>query len=202
MTDFGASRTPDLTRLHLALVGLVAATLAGCHKDMYDQPRYEPYSESSFFKDGTSFRPLVAGTIARGELRADRLLYYGKGPDGGDSTEFPFPITDAIMERGRQRFNIYCLPCHGALGDGQGMIVRRGMQAPPSFQIDRLKEAPVGHFFEVISNGYGAMYPYAYRIPTDDRWAIIAYVRALQFREGVQVNDLPDDLRNRLEAEQ
>jgi len=180
------------------VIGLVA--MAGCHKDMYDQPRYEPYAESSFFKDGTSFRAPVAGTIARGELRADRHRFFGKTRDGKDVEDFPAPVTEQTMKRGQERFNIYCSPCHGATGDGRGMIVRRGLTPPPSFRLDRLREAPVGHYFDEISNGYGSMYPYNYRVPVDDRWAIIAYIRALQYRTSAKVDDLPAELRQRLEA--
>jgi hypothetical protein len=184
----------------VALAGLALVAVAGCHRDMYDQPRYDAYSESTFFKDGTSFRPLVQGTIARGQLRADSHRYRGKDSEGKDVKEFPYPVTEAVMERGRERFMIFCYPCHGATGDGQGMIVRRGMTPPPSFHIDRLKQAPEGHFFDVISNGYGKMYRYDYRIPVDDRWAIIAYVRALQYRGEAKADDLPKDVRTRLEA--
>lgn len=174
--------------------------LAGCHKDMYDQPKLKPYSESTFFKDGTSFRPLVADTIARGELKADRHLHYGKDAENDDVTTFPFPVTEEILQRGQQRYRIYCTPCHGETGDGQGMVVKRGLRPPPSYAIDRLKSAPVGHFYDVITNGYGAMYPYGYRVPTNDRWAIVAYIRALQFRHDVKADDLSPSLRERLEA--
>ncbi|WZO97676.1 cytochrome c [Isosphaeraceae bacterium EP7] len=184
----------------VAVAGLILASLAGCHRDMYDQPRYDAYSESTFFKDGTSFRPLVQGTIARGQLREDSHRYRGKDADGKEVKEFPYPVTEAVMERGRERFMIFCSPCHGASGDGLGMIVKRGMSPPPSFHIDRLKQAPEGHFFNVISNGYGKMYRYDYRVPVDDRWAIIAYVRALQYRGEAKADDLPKDVRTRLEA--
>ena len=186
--------------LKAALVVTPLAVVIGCHSDMYDQPRYEPYSPSTFFKDGTSYRPLVPGTIARGELRADKHKFAGKGADGKPATEFPAPVTEAMVMRGRERFMIFCSPCHGANGDGNGMIVQRGLGAPPSFHIDRLRQAPVGHFFDVISNGYGAMYRYDYRVPVDDRWAIIAYVRALQYSKNAPVADLPAPLREKLEG--
>jgi mono/diheme cytochrome c family protein len=162
---------------------------------MYDQAKYQTYSESKFFKDGTSFRPLVAGTIARGELRADSLRYAGKTADGKWTEELPAPITENTLRRGQERYNIYCSPCHGSTGDGQGMIVRRGLSPPPSFHIDRLRQAPVGHYFDVITNGYGAMYPYGYRVQVDDRWAIIAYIRALQLHEKKYPPMLPRILR-------
>ncbi len=195
--------TPAALRKAIASLGAVALMLiglAGCHKDMYDQPKLKPYAESSFFKDRTSFRPLVPGTIARGELRADKHRDFGKTADDKLVDTFPFPVTEEVMARGKERFQIFCYPCHGATGSGDGMIVRRGLSPPPSFAIERLQQAPVGHFFDVITNGYGSMYPYGYRVPVDDRWAIIAYVRALQFRQNAQVADLPAPLREKLEA--
>jgi mono/diheme cytochrome c family protein len=186
--------------VRLAPLALALIALSGCHQDMYDQPKVKPYAESNFFNDRTSFRPLMPGTIARGELRADRHRDFGQNAEGKPVDTFPFPVTEDVMSRGRERYQIYCYPCHGATGSGDGMIVRRGLGAPPSFGIDRLKEAPVGHYFDVITNGYGAMYPYGYRVPVDDRWAIIAYVRALQYRQNAQVADLPAPLRERLEA--
>ncbi len=169
--------------------------LVGCRGEMYDQPKENPYDASVFFKDGKSARPLVVGTIARGELRADRHLFVGKTQDLKPVDTFPFPIDGPILERGRERYMIFCSPCHGAVGDGKGMIVQRGFSPPPSFHTDRLREEPVGHYFHVITNGFGAMYPYASRIRPDDRWAIIAYVRALQLSRNARLDDLPPDVR-------
>jgi mono/diheme cytochrome c family protein len=221
---------------------------AACRMDMQDQPRYEVYEASKSFDDGLSSRPLVAGTVPRGYLREDKLLYTGKGsggaqsgqlstqtagttqtvsqpstpnlpggtngqlPGGGDTnardntgqrqgaqsgaaadqdaTMFPFPITQQVLARGQQRFQIYCAMCHGATGYGDGMIVRRGFRRPPSYHTDQLRQAPVGHFFDVITNGWGAMPDYAAQIPVQDRWAIIAYVRALQLSQQVNASEV------------
>ncbi len=192
-----ASRARRPARFALALS---AMAIVGCHADMYDQPKFETYAPSTLWKDGSSSRPLVPGTIARGELRADRLKFTGKGRDGKPVDEFPYPMTEAKIKRGQERYNIYCTPCHGATGDGRGMVVLRGMAPPPAFHDQRLRDAPVGHFYDVITNGYGKMYPYAARIPVDDRWAIIAYVRALQLRKNARVEDLSADTRTRLEG--
>jgi mono/diheme cytochrome c family protein len=177
--------------------------LAGCRNDMYDQPRYEPYEASTFFEDGKSARPLEPGTVARGDLRTDTLMYKGQ-IDGKDADVFPFAIDRSALVRGRQRYMIYCSPCHGASGDGNGMIVRRGFSRPPSFYgkrdlkapsgpvtvYDDLRKAPVGHFFQVITEGHGAMYSYAARIPVEDRWKIAAYIRALQLSRYATPEDL------------
>ena len=184
----------------LTQIGLAAACVmiwAGCRKDMYDQPKYEAYEPSTSFKDGTSSRPIVAGTVARGELRADEHYYTGK-IDGKDADTFPFPVDAAMIEKGRERFGVYCTPCHGRLGDGRGMVVRRGFSPPPTFHSAYLREIPVGHFYSVITNGYGAMYSYAARIPVDHRWAIAAYIRTLQYSQNADLADLTDDERQKL----
>ena len=157
---------------------------------MHDQPKYVPLRQSSFFGDNRSARPLVAGTVARGHLRDDALLYTGK-VNGADATIFPFPIDANVMARGRERFDIFCSPCHGRTGQGDGMIVRRGFRRPPTFHQDRLRSAPVGQLFDVITNGFGAMPDYAVQVRPEDRWAIIAYVRALQFSQHTAANDVP-----------
>ncbi|HEV3163032.1 MAG TPA: cytochrome c [Isosphaeraceae bacterium] len=167
---------------------------------MYDQPKYEPLEASSFFEDGQSARPLVSGTVARGDLRIDDHLYKGK-VDGKLVETFPFPVDRAVMERGRERFNIFCSPCHGRVGDGHGMIVQRGFSAPPSFHKDSLRQEPVGHFYDVITNGHGAMYSYASRVPPRDRWAITAYIRALQLSQSATLDDVPAAIRHQLEEE-
>ncbi len=181
------------------LAALLAFAAAGCRQDMHGQPKYKPLAASAFFEDGRSARPLVEGTVARGHLRADAHLYAGRtGKD--PATTFPFPITRAVLERGRERYTIFCAPCHGALGDGEGMVVKRGFRHPPSFHIDRLRGAPVGHYFDVITNGFGAMASYASRVPAEDRWAIIAYIRALQLSQRATLADVPEDQRKQLES--
>jgi mono/diheme cytochrome c family protein len=145
---------------------------------------------SDFFEDGRSSRPPVPGTVARGQLRADTYFYTGMmGAQAGD--QMPFPITEQVLQRGRERFNIYCTPCHSRTGDGNGMIVQRGYRRPPSFHIDRLRKAPLGHFFDVMTNGFGAMPDYAAQIAPQDRWAIIAYIRALQLSQSAPRNLIP-----------
>ena len=181
----------------LAFLGALAMLLSGCRLDMHIQPKYLPYEPSKFFADGRSERQPVPGTVARGHLRLDELLYTGK-ENGVVSNRFPFPITRADLERGRERFNIYCTPCHDYTGSGNGMIVQRGFPQPPSYHILRLRQAPVGHFFEVMTNGFGAMYSYAARIQPDDRWRIAAYIRVLQLSEGAALQDVPEAERQNL----
>ncbi len=169
----------------------VTMLLAGCRLDMHIQPKYLPYQPTTFFGDGRSERPEIPGTIARGHLHADELFYTGQ-ENGVVADKFPFPITQTDIERGRQRYNIYCTPCHDYTGNGHGMIVQRGFPPPPSLHIQRLREAPAGHFFEVITNGYGVMYSYAARVEPADRWRIAAYIRALQLSEHATVADVPE----------
>jgi len=167
---------------------------------MHNQPRYKPYAVSEFFPDHRSERPQLEGTIARGQLRLDQARYTGRVGEN-DIDEFPIPITRADMARGQERFNIYCSPCHGRLGDGIGLVVLRGFRQPPSYHTERLKKIPVGHFFDVITNGFGAMASYASRVAPDDRWRIAAYIRALQFSESAGINDVPPDQRANLPVE-
>jgi mono/diheme cytochrome c family protein len=182
-----------------ALVLLASfALLAGCERnEMHRQARVDPLESSDFFENGQAARHPPAGTVARGHLEVNHALYQGK-VDGKLIDEFPFPITQSVLNRGRQRFNIYCSVCHGYLGDGNGMIVQRGMIRPPSYHIERLREAPVGHFYDVITNGYGAMYSYADRITPNDRWAIVAYIRALQLSQHYPENKLTPQEQARL----
>jgi hypothetical protein len=181
-----------LRRSLLACVSAgVMLLLAGCRLDMHIQPKYLPYEPTDFFADGRSERPPVPGTVARGQLRTDELLYTGK-ENGVVANEFPFPITRADLERGRERYNIYCTPCHDYTGTGNGMIVQRGFPHPPSYHIDRLRQAPVGHFFEVMTDGFGVMYSYAARVSPEDRWRIAAYIRVLQASRNTNVQDVPD----------
>lgn len=185
-------------RRTLVLVALAGGLLAGaCRQDMHDQPRYEPLEGSNFFQDGRASRPMVAGTVARGQLHLDEHLYTGKV--GGEFVKtFPFAIDQKILKRGQERYNIYCTPCHDQLGTGQGMIVQRGFRPPPSFHIDRLRDAAPGYFFDVITNGFGAMYSYADRVSPQDRWAIIAYVRVLQLSQNATMDEVPAEQRRQL----
>jgi mono/diheme cytochrome c family protein len=180
-----------------ALAGALVAD-AGCRQDMHDQPKYIPLRESAFFGDARSARPIIEGTVARGQLHDDALLYTGKVA-GRDADVFPIPISAAVLARGRERFEIYCSPCHGRTGQGDGMVARRGFRHPPTFHQDRLRDAPVGHFFDVMTNGFGAMPDYAAQVRPEDRWAIIAYVRALQLSEHATMADVPPDRRGDLE---
>jgi mono/diheme cytochrome c family protein len=186
MTDFTARGT--WRRLAAAALPLAASlALGACERnDMHNQPRHEPHEPSAFFADGQSSRPLVAGTVARGQLVSDDMRYAGL-PEGPPVAGFPFEITRADLLRGQQRYNIYCSVCHGVDGDGNGMIVQRGFTRPPSLHEQRLQDAPEGHFFNVITNGWGAMYAYSDRINPEDRWRVIAYLRVLQLsqREAV-----------------
>ena len=165
---------------------------------MHDAPRYEPLEASAFFADGRGSRTLVANTVARGTLREDEHLYQGK-INGQLADSFPMPVTLDVMARGRERFNVFCSPCHGRTGQGNGMVVQRGFRAPPSYHEDRLRNAPVGYFFDVMTNGFGAMQDYAAQVPVTDRWAIAAYMRALQFSQRATVNDVPADRRAELD---
>ncbi len=169
----------------LRVSALVASVLllSACRQDMHNQPRYKPLAATSFFGDGRSARPTIEDTVARGQLHLDAARYTGK-VNGKDIDYIPITITKADVLRGQERFNIYCSPCHGRLGNGHGMIVSRGLRQPPSYLDQRLIDAPVGHFFDVMSNGYGSMYSYASRVAVDDRWRIASYIRALQTSEN------------------
>jgi mono/diheme cytochrome c family protein len=181
------------------LLAVVLVMAAACRQDMHDQPKYIPLRRSTFFADDLSARPPVPGTVARGQLDDDPLLYTGK--DHGEvATVFPFPVDAQVMARGEERFNIFCSPCHGRTGKGDGMVVRRGYRRPPPYDDARLVSAPVGHFFDVITNGFGAMPDYAAQIAPADRWAIIAYLRALQLSARATLADVPPADRAALEA--
>lgn len=172
----------------LAVAGVLL--LAGCREDMHNQPKFIPLRENTFYQDLRSARPQVEGTIARGQLQDDPLLYTGK-IDGQEVDQFPFPITAQDLARGQERFNIFCSPCHSELGDGNGMIVQRGFKRPPSDFEPRLLKAPVGHFFNVMTNGWGSMPDYAAQVPVADRWRIAAYIRALQLSQTAKPGDVP-----------
>ena len=200
----------------LISVFCIFASACGVRYDMQDMPRYEVYKKSDFFNDGRASRDLPEGTVARGLLKENKALYTGKidnpNPNAQVETttnaagntivtsfpnaidEFPVPVTKELIERGQERYNIYCIVCHGPVGNGDGMIVRRGFSPPPTYHDDRLRNAPVGHFFDVITNGWGKMNSYAAQIPVNDRWAIVAYIRALQLSqnpEEVRLNSGP-----------
>jgi mono/diheme cytochrome c family protein len=189
---------------------LACLLCAGCERaaqDMYDQPRYKPMAASPQFADGASSRVPPAGTIpfARGGLSDSTGGRAGSAAVRADlqadaAPAMPFPVTPALLRRGQQRYTIYCVPCHSAVGDGDGFVVRRGFPAPPSYHTDRLRAAPDRHFYDVISHGYGIMYPYADRIEPADRWAIVAYIRALQLAQQAPAAALPADLRARLDG--
>jgi hypothetical protein len=194
-------RSGAMARLRgIACLGAIGMLLAGCRLDMHVQPKYLPYQPTNFFDDGRSERPVVPGTVARGHLHLDELLYTGK-ENGVLADKFPFPITRADLERGRERYNIYCTPCHDYNGGGHGMIVQRGFPPPPSFHIDRLRAAPAGHFFDVMTNGDGSMYSYATRVEPEDRWRIAAYIRALQLSHQATIHDVPGAIRRKLTEE-
>lgn len=197
-----ASARKALARLAgIASLAAAAMLFSGCRLDMHVQPKYLPYEPTTFFDDGRSERPPVPGTVARGHLHLDELLYTGK-ENGVVSNRLPFPMTHEDLERGRQRYNIYCTPCHDYTGSGRGMIVQRGFPTPPSYHIDRLRQAPVGHFFDVITNGDGSMYSYASRIEPEDRWRIAAYIRVLQLSQHATIQDVPDSERPKLTQQQ
>ncbi|HZM14688.1 MAG TPA: cytochrome c [Candidatus Krumholzibacteria bacterium] len=182
---------------------LVVALLAlpGCIRlDMYNQPRYEPLEASRFYADGRSARQLPAGTVARGTLLEDRAYATGTVNDSTFATELPFALTPELLQRGRERYGIFCSVCHDGTGSGRGMVVRRGYKQPPSFHIERLQQQPAGYFFDVISRGFSTMPSYAASIPIADRWAIVAYLRALQLSQQVAVRNLPEPWRGEIEA--
>jgi mono/diheme cytochrome c family protein len=173
-----------------ALAALLVLCGAGCRQDMHDQPKYRPYRPSAFFADGRDVRPLVADTVARGHLDDDTLLSTGKLGDKFADV-LPFAATADVLQRGQERYNIYCSPCHDRTGGGGGMIVLRGYRRPPAFHIERLRQQPLGYFFDVITHGFGVMPNYAQQIPPQDRWAIVAYVRALQLSQHAELIDVP-----------
>lgn len=183
----------------LALILLVSGfcLLVSCRQKMANQPRYDPLESSDFFADGMASRPRIPGTVARGELTTNDFMATGK-INGADGDGFPMPVTAATLDRGEERFNIYCSECHGKVGDGNGMIPSRGYRRPPSFHTEALRRAATGHFFDVMTNGFGAMPSYAPQVPVEDRWAIIAYIRALQLSQNGTLGDLSTDERAKL----
>lgn len=192
-----SNHRPRLRTIALAVV--LAASATACRQDMHDAPKLEPLEKSAFFEDGRASRPLVANTIARGKLKEDKLLYTGRDGDAISET-FPFPVTEGVVARGRERFNIYCSPCHARTGEGNGMIVQRGYKQPPSFHEERLRVMPAGYYFQVMTNGFATMPSYALQVSPEDRWAIAAYVKALQLSRNVSAADLSADERAKVET--
>ena len=185
----------------LAMLLATAASLAACRQDMHDQPRYEPMEQSHFFADARAARSLPAGTVARGQLRTDTHFFQGK-INGHFAESLPMPVDRGLLERGRERYDIYCSPCHDRTGSGRGMIVRRGYLQPPSFHIERLRKQVPGYFFNAITNGFGKMPSYALQVPVADRWASVAYIRALQLSQHTVLSDVPPAERVALAATQ
>lgn len=198
-----------LVKFALLFIALAFASACGVRFDMQDQPRYKAYKKSDFFADHRASRDPIEGTIARGQLHENKAFYTGKvdnpinvapatATDANGNTvvasfpndidEFPIPVTKELVDRGQERFNIYCIVCHGPVGNGDGMVVRRGFPKPPTYHDDRLRNAPVGHFFDVITNGWGKMNSYAYQVQPADRWAIVAYIRTLQVSQNPEEN--------------
>jgi cbb3-type cytochrome c oxidase subunit III len=181
-------------RRALAVATLAAAVCAGCRQDMHDQPKVKPQSASSFFPDGRGARPLVEGTVAGSAVLGDPPYLTGK--QGGQPVpRAPVPVTAETLARGRERYDVFCSPCHDRVGTGDGMIVQRGYRQPPSFHIDRLRQEPDGYFFDTITNGFGVMPNYAQQIPVADRWAITLYIRALQLSQHATLADVPESER-------
>ena len=190
-----------------ALRGAAAAACAlalclaasGCRQDMHNQPRYKPLAESDFYPDGRASRTPPAGTVPRGGLRADRALYTGIGADGAFVREIPVPVARPLLERGRERFNIFCSPCHDQTGGGRGMIVQRGFKQPEPYSAERLRAQPIGYFYDVMTNGFGQMSSYAVQVPPEDRWAIAAWIRVLQVASHAPFQELPAPDREAVE---
>ena len=189
-----------MKRRTLPLIALLALALAlsACGRNMFDQPRVDPLQASPYFADGAASRPLIEGTVSR-ERGAVAPGFYG-GPDAFAATELPIPLSLELLQRGRERFDIYCSPCHNYNGDGQGMVVQRGFPQPTSMHEQRLLDAPVGYFFNAMTNGFGRMFSYASRVPAEDRWAIAGYIKALQLSQNAFLDDVPDEARQRLEG--
>jgi Cytochrome C oxidase, cbb3-type, subunit III len=193
------------TGARFALVqAVILCLMPGCGAELYNQPKYKPYAASDFFDDGMTARPMVAGTVPRGDASgrgqaSEEVFTTGKSA-GRLAAEVPFPVDRAVLERGQERYRIFCTPCHGELGDGQGIVVRRGFNPPPSYHKDEQRNQPIGHFFDVMTRGHGTMYSYAWRIPPRDRWAIAAYIRALQLSQHALAADLPSEDRGQLDG--
>ena len=187
-------------RLAVLLLAVAALGTVGCRQDMQDQPYYEPFEASELFDNGTTNQPLPAGTVARGLLKEDTHYWFGRSESGQWVDTLPAQIQGSreLLERGQERFEIYCSVCHDSSGSGRGMIVRRGFKQPQPLYEQRLKDMPLGYFYDVATNGFGIMPAYSKQVPEDDRWAIAAYIRVLQLSQGSTVDELPADVRNEL----
>jgi hypothetical protein len=185
-----------MRRFTLAIGLLVVGV--GCRQDMHDQPKQKPLARSDFYADGRAGRPLVEGTVARGHLKDGSVFYTGK-TEAGLAESLPMPVTPELLRRGQTRYQTYCAPCHGRAGYGDGMIVRRGFKAPSSFHVDRVRAMPVGWFFDVATSGFGSMSDYSAQVSVADRWAIAAYIRALQLSQNASLRDVPEDKRGALD---
>lgn len=199
-------------KLHVLLIIVISLLISGCYQgrpskdepihlnpNMDNQPKYRPQAESKFFEDGSTMRTPVEGSVARGELREDTRYYIGKEENGDFIKAIPIDIDMKLLIRGQERYNIYCSPCHSRIGDGRGIVVERGLVPPTSYHIDRLREAPDGQIFDVITNGLRNMPPYKYQIPVEDRWAIVAYFRALQRSQNATIDDIPEDMKDKIQ---
>jgi len=187
---------------HWLLPALAALACTACRRDMQVQPKYTPLALSQFYPDGRSARPIPAGVIATDEIDQDTGMTTGSA-NGAFLTAIPVPVTTQLLERGQERFNIYCSPCHSRTGDGHGMVARQGLKQPADLNSDRVRNAPPGYLYQVIANGYGAMDDYSYQIQNvRDRWAIVAYMRALELSRGASLSDVPPQEQSRLEAQQ
>ena len=183
----------------LALALAASLALSACGRNMYDQPKAETYEASPFFADGTSARPLPEGTISRERGAIDPVYLTGMG-DGGFVSELPIEVSEGLLRRGQERYDVFCSVCHNYNGDGNGMIVQKGFVQPASFHEQRLLDSPAGYYYNAITNGFGRMYSYASRIPVEDRWAIVAYVRALQLSQNATLDDVPAEILEELDA--
>jgi len=194
----------------ILLLTTCLSLVAGCRQDMQNQPRFKPLRPNPMFDDGGSARTLVEGTVPRASARDEsfrpswivtsKQAVILETNDVSKVSQFPIPVTSQLLDRGQDRFNIYCAVCHGRVGDGKGMVVQRGFRQPPSYHIDRLRAAPIGHFYDVVTNGFGAMPSYGEQVTPQDRWAIIAYIRALQLSQHAPVSDVPLEKRDKLDG--
>lgn len=189
--------------MSIRLIPLAAVLVCGvgCRQDMQDEPKYKPLAVSAFFADGRSARPVPSGAIAIDETDQDPALFTGV-VDGDFVTTIPVAVTEELLNRGHERYDIYCSPCHGRIGDGRGMVALRGFKIPADLNSERIRNAPPGYLYAVITNGYGAMGDYSSQVPLHDRWAIVAYIRALELSRQASLNDAPPDARSKLEAQQ
>lgn len=192
-------RTTTISRIAILCAALLLQ--AGCRQDMHDQPKYKPLAVSTFFADGRSARPIPEGTVSRDALDDTDSLHTGNAANGAFLDSIPMPVTEALLRRGEERYDIFCSPCHDRLGTGHGMVALRGFKIPSDLNSDRVRQAPPGYLFQVISNGYQAMPDYDDQIPVEDRWAIVAFLRALELSRQATLADVPSEARAQLEAQ-